>query len=158
MPVGEKIGIQCEMGATWSSGAPGNVSVLKSTDLSLYCFPGLFLLTLGAAEMSSFSCRVHAVAVMEKTQTSRKFVHIMVKSRECSWGKAGRSEGNCAPLTSQGSCWIWWLLLGPAPGPSIPINLSLHPEQPHILGRSFNNQNIFLGAFLAQPMGSECGC
>lgn len=51
-------------------------------------------------------------------QTSRKIVHIVVKSRDCSWGKAGRSEGNCDPLTSQGSCWIWWLLL--APGPSIP--------------------------------------
>lgn len=74
---GEKKGIQCEMGAAWSSGAPGSVLgfLLCSChlhqepchDIVSHYIPGLLLLALGAAEMSSCSCRVLAMAVVEKT-------------------------------------------------------------------------------------------
>lgn len=58
-------------------GTSALVMPLKSTDLSLYCFPGLFLLTLGAAEMSSFSfsCRALAMAVMEKIDQQKICAH-----------------------------------------------------------------------------------
>lgn len=77
---GTKIGIQCESGATWSSRVPsmnGSTSVRLPLSGSfnhqtcLYIvilqsvFSGLFLLTLGTAEIRSFSCRVLAVAVTE---------------------------------------------------------------------------------------------
>lgn len=149
MPVGEKIGIYCEMGATWSSGVPWSVSVLVLCSCHLNQQPYHYTVFQACScwrwellKWAPFPAGC-LLWLLWKKQTSRKFVHIVVKSRECSWGKAGGSEWNWVPLPSQGSCWIWWLLLVLLLAPASSGDESLHPELPLILGRSFNNHNKF---------------
>jgi len=77
---GTKIGIQCELGVTWSSHAPSmngrasarlplshsfNGQTCHSIVILQFVLSGLFLLMLGAAEIRSFSCRVLAAAAIE---------------------------------------------------------------------------------------------
>lgn len=112
---------------------------LKSTALSLFSVPGLLLLPLGAAEMSSFSCRVLAMAVKEKTDQQKICEHYgQTQGVFLGQGKEVRRK------------------LGPSGFPGLLLNLVAaawscscpqHPQHPQEmkqpLGRSLNNHHNF---------------